>query len=50
MQFKCKYSLIVKNISTSSYSVYQAVLIQLIQFSISTDFVYTQLNVKTFLY
>ena len=25
----------------------QAVLIQLIQFSISTDFVYTQLNVKT---
>ena len=34
-QFKCKYSLIVKNISISSYSV----LIQLIQFSISTDFV-----------
>ena len=28
----------------------QAVLIQLIQFSISTDFVYTQLNVKTVLY
>ena len=25
----------------------QAVLIQFIQFSISTDFVYTQLNVKT---
>ena len=25
----------------------QAVLIQLIYFSISTDFVYTQLNVKT---
>ena len=42
-QFKCKYSLIVKNISFSSYSV----LIQLIQFSISTDFVYTQLHVKT---
>ena len=42
MQFKCKYSLIVKNIF-SSYSV----LIQLIQFSISKDFVYTQLNVKT---
>ena len=37
LHFKCKYSLIVKNISTSSYSV----LIQLIQFSISTDFVYT---------
>ena len=28
----------------------QTVLIQLIQFSISTDFVYTQLNVKTVLY
>ena len=28
----------------------QAVLIQLIQFSISTDFVYSQLNVKTVLY
>ena len=34
--FKCKYGLIVKNIF-SSYSV----LIQLIKFSISTDFVYT---------
>ena len=49
-QLKCKYSLIVKNISISSYSVSQAVPIQLIQFSISTDFVYTQLNVKTVLY
>ena len=38
------HSLIVKNISISSYSVYS------IQFSISTDFVYTQLNVKTILY
>ena len=28
----------------------QAVLIQLIQFSISTYFVYTKLNVKTVLY
>ena len=28
----------------------QTVLIQLIQFSISIDFVYTQLNVKTVLY
>ena len=28
----------------------QAVIIQLIQFSISTDFVYTQLNIKTVLY
>ena len=37
-QFKCKYTLVVKN---------NSVLIQLIQFSISTDFVYTQLHVKT---
>ena len=50
IQFKCKYSLIVKIISISRYSVYQAVLIQLIQFSLSTDFVYTQLNAKTVLY
>ena len=28
----------------------QTILIQLIQFIISTDFVYTQLNVKTVLY
>ena len=28
----------------------QTVLIQLIQFSISTDFIYTQLNVKTVLH
>ena len=28
----------------------QTILIQLIQFSINTDFVYTQLNVKTVLY
>ncbi len=28
----------------------QAVLIQLIHFSISTDFIYTQLNVKTVLH
>ena len=28
----------------------QTVLIQLIQFSISIDFVYTELNVKTVLY
>ena len=43
MQFKCKYTLIVKKQSFSSYSV----LIKQIQFSISTDFVYTQLHVKT---
>ena len=30
--------------------IIKIVLIQLIQFSISTDFVYTQLNVKTVLY
>ena len=45
-QFKCKYSLIVfQEIQFS-----QEVLIQLIQFSISTGFIYTQLNVKTVLY
>ena len=49
-QFKCKYSLIVKNISISSIQFSQAVLIQLIQFNMSTDFVYTQLYVKTVLY
>ena len=43
-QFKCKYSLIVKNISILAIQFSQAVLIQ---FSISTDFVYTQLTVKT---
>ena len=43
-KFKCKYSLIVKNISILNYSV----LIQLIQLSISNDFVYTQLHVKQF--
>ncbi len=32
------------------FQAIQTVLIQLIQFSISTYFVYTQLNVKTFLY
>ena len=40
-QFKCKYNLIVKNISISNYSV-------LIQFSICTDLVYPQLHVKQF--
>ena len=42
-QFKCKDNLIVKNKSFSSYSA----LLQLIQFSKSTDFVYTKLHVKT---
>ena len=45
-QFKCKYSLIVKNISIQ-FS--QAILLQLIQFTKSTDFVYTQLHVRTVL-
>ena len=49
MQFKCKYSLTVKNILFQAIQFSQAILIQLIQFSISTDFVYTQLNVKTVL-
>ena len=48
MQFKCKYSLIVKNVFLA-IQFSQAVLIQLIQFSISKDFVYTQLNVETVL-
>ena len=38
-QFKCKYSLIVKKISLSSYSVIQTVLIKKIQFSISMQLV-----------
>ena len=49
-QFKLKYSLIVKNILFQAIQFSQAVLIQLIQFRISTDFIYTQLNVKTVLY
>ena len=44
-KFKCKYSLIVKNISIRAIQLSQAVLIQL---SVSTDFVYTQLYVKQF--
>ena len=50
MQFKCKYCLIVKTFLFQSIQFSQAVLIQLVQFSISSDFVYTQLNVKTVLY
>ena len=43
--------LIVKNISIPNNSVQiKTVLIQLIMFSISTDFVYSQLNVKTVVY
>ena len=43
-------NLIVKKISNQAIQFIQTVLIQLIQFSISTYFVYTQLNVKTVLY
>ena len=50
MPFKCKYSLIVKTFLFLAIQFSKAVLIQLIQFSLSTDFVYTQLNVKIFLY
>ena len=49
-QFPCKYSLIVKNFfSFRPIQFSQAVLIQLIQFSISRDFIHSQLNVKTVL-
>ena len=48
-QFKCKYSLIVKIFLFLAIQFSQTVLIQLFQFSISTDFVYTQLNVKRIL-
>ena len=46
-QSKLKYNLIMKNIP---FQFSHAVLIQLIQYSISIDFLYTQLNVKTVLY
>ena len=41
------HGLIVKNISISNDSVSQTVLIQTIQFSLSIDFVYKHLNIKT---
>ena len=45
---------IISSISNNSvlheYSLSKTFLFQAIQFSISTDFVYTQLNVKTVLY
>ena len=47
MRFKCKYSLIVKTFLFQAILFSQVVLIQLIQFSASTGFVYTQLNVET---
>ena len=49
-QYKCKHSLIVKKVLFQAIQFSQTVLIQLIQFSISKKFVYTQLNVKTVLY
>ena len=48
-QFECKYSLILKTFLFRVIQFSQAVLIQLIQFSISIDFSYTQLYVKTVL-
>ena len=45
VQFNCEKTFLLQAIQFS-----QAVLIQIIQFSISTDLVYTQLNVKTVLY
>ena len=50
MQITCEYSLIVKNILFQAIQFSQSVLIQLIQFSIRTNFVYTQLNDRTILY
>ena len=47
-QFKCKNILILKTFLFLAIQFSQAVLIQLIQFSISIDFFYTQLNVKQF--
>ena len=48
-QFKCKYSLVVKTFLFQAIQFSQAILLQLIQFSKSTDFVYKQLHVKTVL-
>ena len=49
-QFKCQNCFIVKTFLFQAIQFSQAVIIQLIQFSISTDFLYAQLNVKTILY
>ena len=48
-QFQCEYSLIVKNISISSYSVSSNGSNSANSVSYDTDFVYIQLNVKTVL-
>ena len=44
------HSLIIKNISISSYSVCQTDKFQTIQFSFNRAFVYTQLDAKTVLF
>ena len=49
MHFKCKYSL-SKTFLFQATQFIQRVLIEQIQFSISTDFAYILLNVKTVLY
>ena len=49
-QFKYKYSLIVKKTFLfQAIQFSQAILLQLIQLTKSTDFVYTQLHVRTVL-
>ena len=50
-QFKCNYSLIVKKkkILFRAIQFNYAILLQLIKFSKSTDFVYAQLHFKTVL-
>ena len=52
VQFNCEKHFYFKQFSLAWVHslIVKTVLIQLIQFSISTDFVYTHLNVKTFLY
>ena len=49
-QFKCKYSLTAKTLLIQAIQFSQEVLLQLIQFIMRTDFVYTQLNVKSVSY
>ena len=48
MQFKMWVVLLWKTFLFQAIQFSQAVIIQLIQFSKSTDFVYTQLNIKQF--
>ena len=46
MQLKCKYTVYQKHFYFKLFNLVKTVLIQTIQFSISIDFVYTQLNGK----